>query len=215
MNLARWTYEGAPAGIECQTGEPDCVCPRVDETESQGFVDLATDYDTFENYQGVEDDSEAAGAIQQYLSKGYLRKFDNLEELRKSVGGQPVLSKLGCIKKMKFNPDTKQYTQKVRIILDCKQSNVSVRAARTHKSVLPRVSDAVKAALSLSADRAQDELVQMFIIDIVDAFWLIPLRQAERKYFCAKLHGKYYAFLRTAQGPRGAPLTFAAFIALT
>ncbi len=126
-----------------------------------------------------------------------------------------MLSKLGCIKKMKFNPDTKQYTQKVRIILDCKQSNVSVRAARTHKSVLPRVSDAVKAALSLSADRAQDELVQMFIIDIVDAFWLIPLRQAERKYFCAKLHGKYYAFLRTAQGPRGAPLTFAAFIALT
>ena len=54
----------------------------------------------------------------------------------------------------------------------------------------------------------------MFIIDIVDAFWRIPLRREERQYFCARLHGKFYAFLRTAQGSRGAPLTFAALIAL-
>ena len=214
IDLAKWTYNGAPAGIECQTSELDGVCPGVDEAEAKTSIDLATDYDTFENYQGVEDDAEAAKAIQQYLSKGYLKKFDSLEELRHFVGGQPVLSKLGCIKKMKFNPDTKQYTQKVRIILDCKQSNVSVKAARTHKSVLPRVSDAVQAALYLAADKTHEEQVQMLIIDIVDAFWLIPLRQAERKYFCAKLHGQYYAFLRTAQGSRGAPLTFAALIAL-
>ena len=189
IDLVKWTYEGAPAGIECQTSELDGVCPRVDEAESQTSIDLATDYDTFENFQGVEDDSEAAGAIQQYLSKGYLKKFDSLEELQRFVGGQPVLSKLG-------------------------QSNESVKAARTHKSVLPRVSDAVQAAFYLAADRTPDELVQRFIIDIVDAFWLIPLRQAERKYFCAKLHGQYYAFLRMAQGSRGAPLTFAALIAL-
>ena len=81
-------------------------------------------------------------------------------------------------------------------------------------SVLRRVSDAVQAALALSADRGHDELVQMFIIGIVDAFWLIPLRHAERKHFCAKLHCKYFAFLRTAQGSRGAPLRFAALIAL-
>ena len=89
-----------------------------------------------------------------------------------------------------------------------------MKASRTHKSVLPRVSDAVQASLSLAADRRQDEVVRVFIIDIVDAFWLIPLRHEERKYFCARLHGKFYAFLRTAQGSRGAPLTFAALIAL-
>ena len=54
----------------------------------------------------------------------------------------------------------------------------------------------------------------MFIIDIVDAFWLVMLRHVERKYFCARLTGSYYAFLRTAQGSRGAPLTFSAIIAL-
>ena len=45
-------------------------------------------------------------------------------------------------------------------------------------------------------------------------YWLVPLRHEERKYLCAKLRGKFYAFLRTAQGSRGAPLTFAAAIAL-
>ncbi len=104
--------------MKCQTQELDGVCPRVDETESQSSIDLATDYDTFESFDGVEGDSEAAGAIHQYLSKGYLKKFDSLEELQGFAGGQPVLSKLGCIKKMKVNPDTKQYIQKVRIILD-------------------------------------------------------------------------------------------------
>ena len=84
MELAKWTYQGAPAGIECQTLELDGVCPRVDETEQQASVDLSTHYDTFENYEGVEDDSEAAVAIDQYLSKGYLMKFDTLEELQHS-----------------------------------------------------------------------------------------------------------------------------------
>lgn len=110
--------------------------------------------------------------------------------------------------------DNKHFTQKVRVILDCKQSQLSTKAARTHKSVLPRVSDAVQAALALSYDTEESEQVQMFMISIVDAFWLVPLRHAERKYFCAKLKGSYCAFLRTAQGSRGAPLTFSAFIAL-
>ena len=72
--------------------------------------------------------------------------------------------------------------------------------------MLPRVSDSVQAALSLSYDRDESEQIQMFIIDIVDAFWLVMLRHVERKYFCARLKGSYYAFLRTAQGSRGAPL---------
>ena len=73
-----------------------------------------------------------------------------------------------------------------RVILDCKQSQLSTKAARTHKSVRPRVSDAVQAVLALSYDKEESEQVQMFIISIVDAFWLVPLRHAERKYFCAK-----------------------------
>ena len=61
------------------------------------------------------------------------------------------------------------------------------------------------------SDLEEGEQLTMLITDIIDAFWLIPLRTTERRYFCAKLQGKYFAFLRTAQG---APLTFATVIAL-
>lgn len=57
-------------------------------------------------------------------------------------------------------------------------------------------------------------MVLFLVADVVDAFWLVPLRFTERQYFCAKLRNKFYCFLRTAQGSRAAPLTFAAVIAL-
>ena len=214
--VAQWLVEGAPAGMTVGTDDLDLVCPRVDDEDTDCFDPsvLSTDFDEFENYFGVETDSDASKAIAQYFEKGYLKCFDTLDQLRGFVGGQPILSKLGCIKKLKFNSDTQSYTHKVRIILDCKQSKVSTSSKRTHKSILPRVSDAVQSALMLSADLRNDELVSLMIIDIIDAFWLIPLRHCERRFFCAKLHNKFYVFLRTAQGSRAAPLSFAAIIAL-
>ena len=64
---------------------------------------------------------------------------------------KPVLSKLGCIKKTKVNPDTGAvtHTHKTRIILDCKQSMISQVAGGTHKAILPRVTDAIQSALGL------------------------------------------------------------------
>lgn len=63
------------------------------------------------------------------------------------MDGEPVLSKLGCIKKAKLNLDTGEVNFKMRIILDCKLSQVSEVVRRTHKAVLPRVSDAVHTPL--------------------------------------------------------------------
>ena len=50
--------------------------------------------------------------------------------------------------------------------------------------------------------------------DVKDAFWLIPLAWEERRHFVAKFRGRYLVFLRTAQGSRGAPLTWAAVASL-
>ena len=175
--------------------------------------DLFTCLETFENYSGVDDDADVARALLGYRDQGYIKEFDTYHDLQAYVGARPVLSKLGCVKKTKFNPDTATYITKNRIILDCKQSQVSKAAARTHKSVLPRVSDAVQSALGMLADLQPDETLTLLVVDIIDAFWLIPLRHEERRYFCAKFSGKYYVFLR-AQGSRGAPLTFAAIIGL-
>ena len=213
--VADWMYAGAPAGLEADLSDLDAVCPHVDPEAQELHVDeLFTSYDSFENYAGVDDDDDATQALGSYKDKGYLAEFGTLQELQDFVGGRPVLSKLGCIKRTKFNADTKTYTTKNRIILDCKESRVSKAAVRTHKSVLPRVSDAVQSALVMMSDLQAEEQLTMLITDVIDAFWLVPLRHVERKYFCAKLKGRYYAFLRTAQGSRAAPLTFAATIAL-
>ena len=209
-----WLYQGAPAGLSLQSTALDGMFPQVAEDSEMDEVSLDTDFDTFQNYAGVEEDDEAYAAIESYCNKGFVKKFDSLEEVESELGAKPTLSKLGCIKKQKFNPETGQYTHKARIILDCKQSGVSRKARRTHKSVLPRATDAVGSALYHMSRLRPDQQVQLFIADIVDAFWLIPLHVSERQYFCAYLKGTYYVFTRTAQGSRMAPLSFAAIMSV-
>ena len=55
----------------------------------------------------------------------------------------------------------------------------SRRRQDVHNSVLPRVTDAVMSALQLMSAKQSDQQVQLFIADIVDAFWLVPLHVSE------------------------------------
>lgn len=213
--VADWLRRGAPAGIELDTNDLDDICPQVEDGDIVDQEVLHTDHLAFQNYAGVEDDDEAFGTLDGYYEKGYLAKFSSLQEVIKYLGQEPILSKLGCIKKDKFNLDTKTWTHKTRIILDCKRSQVSRAAARTHKSVLPRVSDAIQSTLQMMGDRGREEVLTFLITDVEDAFWLVPLHMKERRYFVARLRGHYYVFRSTAQGSRCAPLTFAAVIGLT
>ena len=212
--IVSWLYQGAPAGLTADTSLLDSVCPKVEPDDLVSVDTLFTDFEGFENYLGVESSEEAKAAIKSYADKGYIREFATLNELRQHLGAEPILSKLGCIVRSKTNPVTNVVTTKTRIILDCRRSQVSSAAARTHKSVLPRTSDAIQQALYMMSDCGSGESVTFLVADIVDAFWLIPLRYSERRFFCAKLSGRYYCFERTAQGSRAAPLTFAAIIAL-
>lgn len=211
---AKWLYQGAPAGLECPF-ELDGICQQVDE-DAQDYEDdwFVTDVDAFKNYSGVEDNLDAAEAIATYRDKGYLLEFDTYREAAQHLGANPTLSKLGCIVKEKVNVETGKVSKKTRIILDCKQSQVSRVAQRTHKSALPRATDAVRSALYLLGDVRRGESLQFYIADIADAFWLVPLRPEERRYFAAQYGRKTYVFTRTAQGSRGAPLTFSVIMAL-
>ena len=190
------------------SAEVDDDSPELDD------MAIATDFGSFQNYDGVETNSDAVAAIRGYHSKGYLLECNDLDEVRSYLGKDPVLSKLGCIVKEKLNVETGQVTKKTRIILDCKRSMVSQYASRRHKSVLPRVTDAVRSALKLLWSCNHDEGVTLFIADVSDAFWLLPLHRSEQRFFVARLRNKYYVFLRTAQGSRGAPLTFSVIMSL-
>ena len=175
---------------------------------------LQTDFEAFHNYEGVEGNEHAHQAIGGCITKGFIHPFDTLESCVNYLGGQqPVLSRLGCVVKDKVN-DQGVVTSKTRINLDAKQSRVTAATQRSYKSELPRVTDAVHDLLDLMRGLRPGEEVKQMVADVVDAFWLIPLRPQERRFFTARLDFRYLVFNRTAQGSRLAPLTFAAIMAL-
>ena len=125
---------------------------------------------------------------------------------------------MGIVIKYSAIPGTNRQRKKIRFILDSKQSGVSRVATRTHRSTLPRATHAVAGILGLMSmadwDSRYTEEIELLIADISDAFWLPPLHPSERRFFVSRFRGKWYIFLRTAQGSRGAPLSWAALAAL-
>eukprot|EP00972_Heterocapsa_arctica_P036253 5334952-Heterocapsa_arctica.AAC.1 len=67
--------------------------------------------------------------------------------------------------------------------MDSKQSEVKSITRLAFRSVLPRATDAIFGSLEQQRDSQADELVAWLVADVAEAFWLIPLRMCERKYF--------------------------------
>ena len=192
----------------------DTLFPKVDSKKP--IVDpseLHTDIDSFVNYKGIESDNEVNDILLKYKKAGYLKTFDSLDAVKAYLGDSPVLTKIGCVKKEKVNPNTKTVTKKCRIIVDSKQAMTTAASRRTHKSNLPTATVAAKGILGLmdSDEYIPGECdVELLIADVSDAFWLVPLKKSERKFFVIRFRGEYLVFVRTAQGSRGAPLSWAA-----
>ena len=173
-----------------------------------------TVYDEFANYSGVEDTAEVYRVIEDYRDKGYVIQYDTLDEVTSYLGGKPTLSKFGCIQREKMNPDTGEVKIKRCIIMDSKQSRVKHATRLRHKAVLPRATDVIYGAVEQADEMSKGEEITFLVADVSDAFWPIPLKHCEKKFYFGMLFGKYLVFTRTAQGSRGAPVTWAAIAGL-
>ena len=158
---------------------------------------------TFRNYPGVEDQTITGEEMEKHIDKEHLVAFDTREQLTGYVEGTPpltpILNKIGLIVK------TRNGVTKVRTILDTKQSGVKKMTTKTERITLPRLFDAILRLLCpMAAVVSPDVAVNAFVLDFSDASWQLPLRDDERKYFCAtaKIKGKrkYLSFLRAPQG---------------
>ena len=99
--------------------------------------------------------------------------------------------------------------------MDSLRSGVKDSSTRKFKSVLPRVTDAISSLMAALDDCQNCDMeAEQFIIDATDAFWELGLHPDERRFFVGKLAGKFLVYLRTAQGSRGAPLSWAAVFGL-
>ena len=174
---------------------------------------LYTDYESFRNYDGVELDGTAEEEVKTHLQKKHLRAFDTVEELQAFLGGAaPILSKIGLIIKTKGN------VRKVRMILDTKESNLKSCSAKSQRVLLPRLLDAIVQGMHVYSHCTIGEAMDWFVLDFSEAFWQMPLEPSERRYFCCRLVidgcTKFIVFLRTVQGSRGAPNSWARLAAL-
>ena len=174
---------------------------------------LSTEYETFANYAGVDEDGTAEKEVAEHLKRNHLKAFSSLDELRSYLNGaEPILNKIGLIVK------TRNGIRKVRMILDTKVSGLKACSLKSQRVVLPRLLDAIVQAMHGYAACSEGEGMDWFVLDFSDAFWQVPLEPEERRFFCCQvtLDGKLYyvVFLRTVQGSRGAPLSWARLAAL-
>ena len=72
--------------------------------------------------------------------------------------------------------------------------------------------------MAISYNAGQQPSVEAFVLDFTDAFWQVPVRPEEQRFYCAtaKLDGEklYLAFLRAPQGSTNGPTLWARVIAL-
>ena len=94
--VAEWLWLGAPAGVAVDF-KLDGLLEPVPLEEPIPLEQLASDFDTFSNYSGVEDDPGAVDILNGYIDRGWLKEFGSLEELSDFVGGEPILNKFACI----------------------------------------------------------------------------------------------------------------------
>ena len=97
----------------------------LEELDEERAADLA-------NYEGLEESEEAAAEIAKHATAGRLRVCDSLDKVKEFLGADPVVSKLGLIVK------TKAGVTKRRLILDAKESKVSLATASEEGTLNPK-----------------------------------------------------------------------------
>ena len=114
----------------------------------------------------MDDDAEAVEIIDGFTKQGWLTEFSTHDELAKFVGGEPILNKFACLTKHKWDPVSRSYVSKRRLIMDSKRSFVKEASNTEYRSILPRVTDACNDTMHLLDEAGPEEHVQMMVLDL-------------------------------------------------
>ena len=207
LEAASWFENGAPAGLDIHI--PACgIFPEqsLEHDDPSALIDLQDD-SCFANYEGIEDNDDAATAIFGLRDKDMIQEFASLDDVKSYLGETPILSKVGAIKRPS-GPD--------RIIVDSNRSGVSLATNKPERVVLPRQTDLIEDALQHLATHEQHPGVtsEFMVLDFSNAFFIVPLRREERKYFVIQFRSKFYVFKVMAQGASASPLCWGRVAAL-
>jgi hypothetical protein len=91
---------------------------------------------------------------------------------------------------------------------------VNASSTQSERIILPRVIDLVNDILDLLQDASDDEEVWVLVIDIQNAFHLLPLMDSEKRFFCTEVDGQFQLYHAMLFGPKAAPSAWGRFGAL-
>ena len=74
--------------------------------------------------------------------------------------------------------------------------------------LLPMISDVIPDTLDMMATLKDGEMLEYFVLAVADAFFRLPLKPEEQKYFAARFHDIFFHWARVAQGSRNGPQLF-------
>ena len=197
VGVCNWLTRGANAGLSADPEGIDGIFPLAD-TELEEF-----EADECISTQSAESlDNDSMEQIEGYAKKGWLEETSR-QELIQEFGSDFTVSRFCVISQ------EKQGKIKQRLILDLKKSGISRRTRKTHRVILPRLSDLVQDLLSMIGKQSAEHDTEVFVLDFTDAFWQIPLASCERRHFIGTYGHKLWKFKRAAQGSRNGPLSWA------
>eukprot|EP00435_Cladocopium_sp_Y103_P026794 s2314_g6.t1 len=211
--LATWILQGAPLGFE-ESIPSTGVFPRVSGTPADlGDMSEATPLiDDWENWpSALEEKTDLQRLVREAESKGFCELATDLDDARRRLGGDPILSKLGVV--VKFQGE--QRAKKSRIIWDLRESGVNERCDPAERVVLPRLLDVVLDTLRVLR---KEGTATFAAVDIQDAFHNVPAG-SDRRYTVASAEmedGKmaYIIYNVLVFGSRSSPTLWGRFAAL-
>jgi len=115
---AAWCWQGAPLGIKTDDSEPTGILPECKPGDVEDPESLVTDFDSFINYSGIEDDPDIISAVKGYVESNFLGEFNSLKGCEAYLGGPPVLNKLGKVVRHKWCGKTSRWITKNRLIMN-------------------------------------------------------------------------------------------------
>ena len=158
VEVCTWLTEGAPAGLTCSPQGLDAIFPRTQEDDEDDTGSFNSGYELINHSCGAND-PEVAQQLQVHGDRGWLEEVTH-QSLQDKFGANCTVSDFCIVAK------TKNGITKKRMILDLK--GVSKRNKKTHRVVLPRLSDLVQDVLSPLSTKTPEEGVEVFILDFTD-----------------------------------------------
>ena len=97
----------------------------------------------FCNYQRVEGDEDVAAELERHIKNKFARRFKSLAPAREYLNADPILSKIGVVKKLRGGK------WKIRMVIESERSGVSKATRKIEPTQLPRALDVVSDVMTL------------------------------------------------------------------